>query len=112
MTTQSEKHELGRVGERVANNLLNGKTTAHKAPFDVVDFTIGYAYEVKAMSSMSKDFKIHISDHSMARKQAFANEYGLKMVLIAVVVHDPEHVDIYSGALRQSIRLNQMARIQ
>jgi len=112
MSTQSEKHEMGRVGEQVANRILNGATTAHKAPFDVVDFTIEYAYEVKAMSGMGKDLKIHIADSSMARKQAFAQEYGLKMVLIAVVIHGPDQVEVYSGCLKQSMRLNQMMRIQ
>jgi len=108
---QEKRHELGRTGEELVNGLIHGQKTAHKAPFDIVDFTLGYAYEVKAMSGMSRDLKIHISDNSMARKQAFAEMYNLRMVLVAVVIHDPTHVEIYSGELKQSLRISQMLRV-
>lgn len=108
---QIERHKLGRKGERIVAKLVNGKTTNHTAPFDVVDFASGKAYEVKSMSALSKDLKIHISDHSYERKVKFAKQYKLKMVLIAVVVYNEETVEVYSGKLKQSVRINQMKRI-
>jgi hypothetical protein len=108
---QIERHKLGRKGEKIVAELFNGKTTNHTAPFDVVDFTSGKAYEVKSMSALSKDLKIHISDHSYERKVKFAKQYKVKMVLIAVVIYNEEKVEVYSGKLKQSVRINQMKRI-
>ena len=73
--TQVERHELGRSGEVIANGIVGGKTTKHKAPFDVVDFQMGMAYEVKSMSGLSKDLKIHIGKESITRKRSFARNY-------------------------------------
>lgn len=108
---QIERHELGRLGERVANATLGGKITNHKAPLDVVDFTAGYGYEVKAISGLSKDLKIHITEKSIARKRAFARKYGLKLMLIAVVIYDPDRIEMFKGTLKQSMRINQMRKI-
>lgn len=85
--------------------------TKHKAPFDVVDFGAGIAYEVKAMSGLSKDLKIHISDSSMKRKRAFIRQYGLKAILLAVLIYDENTVKVYKGKLRQSIRVSQMKEL-
>ena len=60
---------------------LHPKPTSHKA-LDIVDFVTGNAYEVKTMSAMSKDLKIHI--------------YVLRGVLIA-------KVEVYSSELKQHI---------
>lgn len=109
--TQAERHELGRLGETIAKANLGGRITNHKAPLDLVDFTIGIGYEVKAISGMSKDLKIHIADKSFARKRAFAKKYGLKLLLIAVVIYSPEHIEIYRSTLKQSVRISQMKRI-
>lgn len=108
---QTERHKLGRKGEGIARKMLGGKATKHTAPFDVVDFASGYAYEVKSMSGLSKDMKIHISDASMERKVKFATEYGLMMMLIAVVIYSPNHVETYRTGLKQCVRVNQMERI-
>ena len=108
---QKARHQLGRIGEAIIARLNGGNTTTHKAPFDIVDFNQGVAYEVKAMSSLSKDLKIHISDSSMKRKKAFAKEYGLKAILIAVVITDEDNVKVYKSALKQSIRINQMKAV-
>ena len=108
---QTERHELGRQGEKIAKATLGGKTTKHTAPLDVVDFTAGIGYEVKAISGMSKDLKIHITDKSLARKKAFAKKYGLKITLIAIVIYDENHIEMFKGKLKQSIRINQMRRI-
>ena len=108
---QAERHERGRNGEVIAQAVVGGKATKHKAPFDLIDFSAGYAYEVKTMTGWGKDNKIHISDASMARKQTWAKEYGLNMVLIAVVVYGPETVEVYQGELKQSIRVHQLTLI-
>ena len=112
MSTQEERHKLGRTGEKLANGLLNGKTTAHKAPFDIVDFTSGFAYEVKAMSNLSKDFKVHITEKSMTRKVKFAEEYELEMLLVVVVVHGPGVFELYWGRLQQSVRISQLIKVR
>ena len=109
---QAERHELGRNGEAVAKQVLGGKTTKHKAPFDLIDFSAGYAYEVKTMTGFGKDNKIHIANASMARKEAWAKEYNLKMVLVAVVIYSPSHVEIYQSELKQSMRVRQMALVE
>lgn len=109
---QTIKHKLGRLGEAIAAKLTGGKTTPHKAPFDVVDFQAGIAYEVKTMSGLSKDLKIHISDSSMKRKRSFARQYGLKAILLAVVIYDEDTVKVYKSSLRQSIRVSQMKELK
>jgi len=106
-----KNHRLGRMGEKIIAEKLHLKPTPHKAPFDIVDFVTGIAYEVKTMSAMSKDLKIHISDSSWQRKAEFISKYVLKGVLIAVVVYSPEKVEVYSSELKQHIRVNQMKRI-
>lgn len=108
---QIERHETGREGEKIARDLVGGRRTVHKAPFDIVDFRSGIAYEVKSMSGLSKDLKIHISEESMARKVAFALDYGLNMVLVAVVIYSPDQIEVYRSELRSCIRVNQMERI-
>lgn len=109
---QADRHELGRTGEEIASNLVGGKKTPHKAPFDVVDFSLGYAYEVEAMSGLGKDLKIHISNGSYAKKVAFAKKYRLAMLLIVVVIHSPYHIEIYQGDLVQSVRVGQLKKIR
>jgi hypothetical protein len=109
---QKQRHSLGRIGEAIIAKLTGGNTTNHKAPFDVVDFNSGVAYEVKAMSGLSKDLKIHISDSSMKRKKAFAREYHLKPILLAVIIYDEDNVQVYKGSLKSSVRINQMRRLQ
>lgn len=109
---QIERHKLGRQGEQIVAQIVHGKTTKHTAPFDVIDFSSKRAYEVKSMSALSKDLKIHISDKSYERKVQFAKQYGLKMVLIAVVVYNENMVDVYSSQLKQSIRIGQMRQIK
>ena len=109
---QLDRHQIGRAGEQIVARLNGGTTTKHKAPFDIVDFNLGIAYEVKAMSGLGIDLKIHISDSSMHRKKKFAHKYGLKAVLIAVVIFDPDTVKIYRSKLRQSIRVSQMKEIR
>jgi len=105
---QTHRHQLGRAGEKVISKLLGLKTTDHKAPFDVVDFNLGIAYEVKAMSNLGADLKIHITDSSMKRKKAFARKYRLKALLIAVVIIDQDTVKVYRSSLKNSVRVNQM----
>ena len=112
MTNQERKHQLGREGEGLILRLQGGTITRHKAPFDVVDFNLGIAYEVKAMSGLGLDLKIHISKESMARKRGFARRYGLKAILIAVVIFDPDHIKVYQSRLKQSVRVSQMKEVK
>ena len=109
---QRERHQLGRKGEELILRLNGGNTTKHKAPFDIVDFNLGIAYEVKSMSGLGLDLKIHISDSSMKRKRLFAHRYGLKAILIAVVIFDPDHIKVYKSSLKKSIRINQMKEMK
>ena len=111
-TNQTERHALGREGEAIIEAKLGGAKTAHKAPFDVVDFEMGIAYEVKTISGESVDKKVHIANGSMARKLAFARKHGLKKVLIAVVVYGPDNVQVYRSALKPSVRVSQMRRVK
>lgn len=112
MTNQERKHRLGRKGEELILRLNGGSLTKHKAPFDIVDFNLGLAYEVKAMSGLGLDLKIHISDSSMNRKRSFARRYGLKAILIAVVIFDQDNVKVYRSRLKQSIRISQMKEVK
>lgn len=109
---QIERHQLGRKGEEIILRLQGGTPTKHKAPFDVVDFNLGIAYEVKAMSGLGLDLKIHISKESMTRKKGFARKYGLKAILIAVVIFDQDNVRVYRSKLRQSVRVSQMKEVK
>ena len=109
---QTERHALGRLGEAIVNKLFGGRTTRHTAPFDVVDFQAGIAYEVKSMSGLSVDKKIHIQKSSMKRKRAFAREYGLKAVLIAIVIHDENNIEVYKSPLKESVRVTGMRRVK
>ena len=108
---QCRKHKLGRKGEKIAAKIVGGKKTTHKAPFDIVDFAQGFAYEVKTMSAWSKDLKVSMASKSYESKLAFAAEYGVEPILIVVVVHSPKEVEVYSAPLRQRIRVNQMEKI-
>ena len=109
---QIKRHKIGRKGEKIANEYINGEITAHKAPFDIVDFNARIGYEVKTMSGYAADLKIHITDNSMARKREFAQEWGLNMTLIAVVIYSPTKIEVYESVLVQCIRVNQMRRVQ
>lgn len=109
---QSERHELGRLGETVAKRYVSGRRTRHTAPFDYVDFNSRVAYEVKTMSALCKDMKIHISDSSMKRKLTFAKYYGLEMVLLAVVIYSRREVKVYQSELVQCIRVSQMSEVE
>ncbi len=114
-TNQTEHHELGRTGEKLAkaNGIAKGKLTRHTAPFDVVDFSNRVGYEVKTMSGLSIEPRIHIAKHSWQRKIEFAAKYGLKkLVLIAVVIYSEDKIEFYQSELVQHIRIGQMKRIK
>ncbi len=111
-TQQAKRHAIGRTGQTIVQRTLGGEQQTHKAPFDVVDFKMGYAYEVKTMSAFGADLKVHISDESWQRKQDFLATYpGLKGIIIAVVIYTPVKVQLYKGELRRSLRLDQMEKI-
>jgi len=108
---QTNRHALGRLGQEIVKAELGGEPTSHKAPFDLVDFNKGIAYEVKTMMA-GTELKIHISKESMSRKRAFLKEYHLKGTLIAVVIHGPDEVNTYTSALKQSKYVSQMKAIK
>lgn len=110
---QAALHELGRTGQEIVKKMTNGESQTHKAPFDVVDFQNGFAYEVKTMSSLSADLKIHIAASSYSRKVKFARQYGLKKILIAVVIgNSPDDIKLFKSPMRKSIRVSQMKEVK
>ena len=90
-------------GERIVGKLLGLKPTKKLAPFDVVDFNDGYAYEVKTVSSLalSGSNKIHIEAKAWERKQNFLAEYGLEGVWMVVVIYAKDSVGVYQVPLRK-----------
>jgi hypothetical protein len=110
---QVQHHELGRNGEKLAkaNGIVKGRLTRHTAPFDVVDFNNRVGYEVKTLSGLGIDLKIHIMKHSWERKLEFASKYGLRMILVAVVIYSEDDIKFYQSELKQHIRINQMRRV-
>ena len=104
---QSLRCELERVGVGHALHALGKrKRQSYKSPFDVVTKT--HAYEVKTLSSDSKDFKIHIANDSYARKLEYAREHRVKPVLLAILIQGNGHAKLYQSELVQSIRIQQM----
>lgn len=103
---------LSQYGERIVAEIVNGEQTTAQAPFDVVDFSLGLAYEVKTVSSLAlaSTNKIHIETPAWERKQAFLTRYGLKGLLMVVVIHDPEHVEVYRTELKQHIRISSVIK--
>lgn len=107
MTTK-KLEALGARGEELVAKLTGGEATPKLAPFDVVDFGAGIAYEVKTVSGMSLNGsnKIHIEQGAWNRKQAFLSEYGLQGQLMVVVVTDQNNVDVYRLPLKQHLRIS------
>ena len=104
---------MGARGEELVGRLIGVKPTAKKAPFDVVDFNEGVAYEVKTVSAMALPGrnKIRISDRAWDRKQAFLAEYGLQGVLFVVVVYNVDHVAVFRLPLdRKHLRISRAVR--
>jgi hypothetical protein len=79
------------------------------SPFDVIHKH--KALEVKALSSDSKDLKIHIANSSLERKLAYCQNHNKEPLLIAVVISENQ-IDIYRSELVQSIRVCQMRKIR
>ncbi len=112
MTIRREE-KLGAKGEKIAKRLMGGKATTRTAPFDVVNFQLKVAYEVKTVSAVALNGtnKIHIEQGSWDRKQAFLEEYGLEGVLLAVVIASPKDVKVYSMPLNcRHIRITRVIR--
>ena len=110
--TGYDKFITGRQGERIAQRKLGGKLTAHTAPFDVVDFGQSIAYEVKTMSALSAQYPIHITPASMQHKREFMRDYNVQTAfLVAVVIYDPEHIELYIGELKSHVRLHAMRKL-
>jgi hypothetical protein len=100
--------KLGAKGERLVAKLVGAKVTPRQAPFDVVDFADGVAYEVKTVSrqALSGSNKIHIEAGAWERKQAFLAEYGLDGVLMVVVIGGRDDVQVYRTVLKQHLRIS------
>ena len=106
---QSTKCKLERKGVRIAKKLLRiNRREPYCAPFDLKNKLFGY--EIKALSANQKDFKVHISRESMARKLELADFKQIQPVLIAIVI-DSNGFTAYQSELRSHIRINQMVRI-
>ena len=101
--------QLSARGEKLVAKLVGvKKPTAKKAPFDVVDFGDGIAYEVKTVTTLalSGSNKIHIGKGAWERKQAFMQEYGLEGALIVVVIASRNDVSVYRTELKQHLRIS------
>ncbi|MBE3144416.1 MAG: hypothetical protein IMZ61_10910 [Planctomycetes bacterium] len=109
---QRDKFITGRAGERIVARRLGGKLTRHTAPFDVVDFNQGIAYEVKTMAGLSARYPIHITPASMQHKREFMIAYGIDTAyLVAVVIHNPNRTELYIGELKSHVRLSAMRKL-
>ena len=99
---------FGARGERLVAKLVGAKATPKAAPFDVVDFNDGVAYEVKTVSrlALSGSNKIHIEAGAWERKQAFLAEYGLEGVLMVVVIAGRNDVTVYQTPLKRHLRIS------
>jgi hypothetical protein len=95
-------------GERLVARLLGTKPTPKLAPFDVVDFGAGMAYEVKTVSkiAIAGSNKIHIEAKAWERKQTFLSDYELTGVLMVVVIASRDDVAVYRVPLRQHLRIS------
>lgn len=103
---QTQRHALGRFGERIAQQYFGGELTSHKSPFDLIDWTRGIAYEIKTVQSGSIEQKIRIKPPSLKKKLDFAEKYNLDIVMVSIVVYDieAELVEIYTSRLRTSVK--------
>ena len=103
---------LALKGERLVGRLVHAKVTAKNAPFDVVDFTEGVAYEVKTVSNqaLTGSNKIHIENGAWSRKMAFLDEYGLQAVLMVVVITSRSEVSVYRTELKQHLRISSVIK--
>ena len=111
----SQKREaMGSRGEKLVAKLTGSgsKRTSKNAPFDVVDFQSGVAYEVKTVSGMalSSSNKIHIETEAWIRKQAFLEEYDLMGSLMVVVLYSRSEIEVYRTELKQHVRISTVLR--
>jgi hypothetical protein len=110
--TQRDKFITGRKGERIVAKRLGGHTTPHTAPFDVVDFRQSIAYEVKTIHGLSRSSVIHITHEALQRKHDFMSAYGVETAyLVAVVIFDPGHIELYIGELKSHVRVANMRKL-
>lgn len=100
--------DLCHLGELLVTKITGGERTNKQAPFDVVDFSTGVAYEVKTVSATSilGTNKIHIEGPAWERKQRFMAEYKLRGILMVVIIHDENNVEVYKCNLKQHLRIS------
>ena len=100
--------QMATDGESLVAQLTGGTRTKTQAPFDVVDFSAGVAYEVKTVSylALTGTNKIHIEGGAWERKQRFLAEYGLRGVLMVVIIYDENHVEVYRTGLKAHQRIS------
>lgn len=107
-SNQLERHALGRRGEEIVRKLYKGKYKAGKKPVDIVKGET--AFEVKTMSSFSKDKKIHMEKGPFERKMNYVKENKLKPKTVAVVINDV--IEVYEKAgFHRHLRPRQMQKI-
>jgi len=107
---QVERHRLGRLGESIANGIINGKLTNHKHPIDIKKRKI--LWEVKTISANSKNHCIHISHNSLRRKLAIANKRNHQLRLMIIVVFETGEFEVYTGDIRQHCRPHQLGKME
>ena len=101
---------LGNRGERIAQQVLGGRRTRQRCPFDIIDREKGLAYEVKCQRA-NKQVRVHISNEAYMRKFGYADDRGLYPILVLIVIHAPWDIRIYWDRLKQHARPSNMRRI-
>lgn len=103
---------LGKRGERITQRLFGGRRTPKQASvFDVIDRTMGMAYEVKCQRA-SKEVRVHIEDEAYVRKLKYAAKNGLTAVLVLVVIYEAQEIRVYTSSLKQHARPSDMMRVK
>ena len=101
---------LGNRGERIAQQVLGGRRTRQRCPFDVIDRTGGHAYEVKCQRG-EREVRVHMRDAAYQRKVDYAKKQKLDALLVLVVIHNTGQVMLYWSELKQHARPSNMRRI-
>lgn len=115
MAADQLKHDrLCKLGQGKAQDRVGGQPTSKKAPFDLVDFQSGIAWEVKTRSAaVVSVYPIGIEKAAMQRKRAFLRRYHLKGRLLVVVIGSTESdISLYAGPLKAHTRISALRKVK
>lgn len=105
-------HALGRNAEEIARQYLGGELTTHKAPFDLIDWTHGIAYEIKGMLATRKELRMEMAKSSYNKKIAFSRANKLRRVLVFVIIYPDGDVELRAGTLKRTVRVHQLKQLK